>query len=331
MSFVVSLGSNFAFSVETNESFLNASFRSDLTLPYSCGIGRCSACKCKILSGTSVSFIDEIGLSSEQKKDGYILTCVRTPTSDVVLDIEDLSGLKLSRPRDFPCKIDKLYKLSNYVIAVHLRLPPASDFKYVAGQFIDINLNGVVRSYSIANSQSNNKIIELHIKYLDDGLLSNYWFKRAKVNDLLRLKGPLGTFCLRNVQSKHLLLIATGTGIAPIKAILEDLAKFDRNYFPAKISLYWGVRVKSDIYWNPSNLGLDLDFKPVMSRECGADGYMGYVQNLVIDEVNDFSNIVVYACGSATMISQSQKIFFNAGLSKSSFFSDAFIASGKHL
>jgi CDP-4-dehydro-6-deoxyglucose reductase, E3 len=138
----------------------------------------------------------------------------------------------------------------------------------------------------------------------------------------------MGTFCLRNVYSKHLLFLATGTGIAPIKAILEDLSRCDRNLLPAKISLYWGCRLKSDIYWGPDYLDIDFDFKPVLSREHGSDGYMGYIQDLVVNEVKNFSDVVVYACGSSAMISQSQNVLCKAGLPQSSFYSDAFVASG---
>lgn len=328
MSFKVSLGFDSSFLADPNESFLSASLRAGLTLPYGCGIGRCSTCKCKITSGISIPLADEIGLSAEDKKDGYILTCIRAPISNVVLDIEDLSFLRLPKPRDLPCKINKIDKLSDDVISVHLRLPSSSNFQYVAGQYIDINLNGVVRSYSIANTQSTDKVIELQIKYYENGVMSNFWFKHAKLNDLLRIKGPMGTFCLRNVHSKHLLFLATGTGIAPIKAILEDLTRFDRNLLPAKISLYWGVRLKSDIYWNPDYLNINLNFKPVLSREFGSDGYMGYIQDLVSAEIKNFTDVVVYACGSAAMISQSENILCKAGLPKSCFYSDAFVASG---
>ena len=328
MSFKVSLGFDTSFVAETNESFLSASLRAGLTLPYGCGVGQCSVCKCKIISGISIPLADEIGLSPEDKQDGYILTCVRSPISNVVLDIEELSFLRLSKPRYFPCKIDKIYKLSEDVISVYLRLPSSSNFQYVAGQYIDISLNGVVRSYSIANAQSTDKVIQLQIKNYKNGVMSNYWFKQAKINDLLRIKGPMGTFCLRNVYSKHLLFLATGTGIAPIKAILEDLSRFQKNLLPAKISLYWGGRLKSDIYWSPEYLDIDLDFKPVLSREFGSDGYMGYIQDLVADEITNFSDVVVYACGSVAMISQSQNILFKSGLPKSSFYSDEFVASG---
>ena len=328
MTFTVSLGSGASFVAEINESFLSASLRAGLTLPHGCGSGRCSACKCKLTSGNSIQLADEIGLSAEDKQDGYILTCIRSPLSNVVLDIEDLSFLRLPRSREFPCKINKIFKLSDSVISVFLRLPPSSDFQYLAGQYIDINLNGVVRSYSIANAQSSDKVIELQIKYYENGVMSDYWFNHAKLNDLLRIKGPMGTFCLRNVYSKHLLFLATGTGIAPIKAILEDLSRYDRNLLPAKISLYWGCRLKSDIYWDPDYLDIDFDFKPVLSREHGSDGYMGYIQDLVVDEVKNFSDVVVYACGSSAMISQSQNVLCKAGLPQSSFYSDAFVASG---
>jgi CDP-4-dehydro-6-deoxyglucose reductase len=247
----------------------------------------------------------------------------------VLLEIEDLSALNLPEVRTLPAKIHRLQRLATDVMGVHLRLPPNNDLKYCAGQYIDIiGSDGVKRSYSIANAPASEQLLEIHVKRVDGGHMSDYWFERAQVNDLLRIKGPLGTFCLRNVGVKHLIFLATGTGIAPIKAMLESFAIQDAINLPEKISLYWGVRHSSDLYWDPSKLNLTLHYRPILSREKNGSLQAGYVQEALLRDVQQFSGAVVYACGSPEMIADACKKLIQSGCLESQFFSDAFVASG---
>ncbi len=328
-SFLVHLQDGVSFSVEEGQSLLEGALQSTITLPYSCREGRCSACMCKVKQGETIPLQEETGLTADQKSQGWILSCVRSLRSDVVLDVEDLTSLNFHKAQTLPCKINKIIRLTDDVVNVHLRLPPTSSFQYNAGQYVDvIGADGVRRSYSIANAPLPDKILELQIKRVDAGAMSQYWFEKAKINDLLRIRGPLGTFCLRDIRGKHVILLATGTGIAPIKAILEHLRELDPVYQPQQISLYWGGRFASDQYWDPQELKVPMDYKFVLSREKNNSNNQGYVQDIVLRDISDFSNAVVYACGSTAMIADSQRRLVMSGLSASDFFADAFVVSG---
>ena len=223
-SFLVSLKDGGRFNVEEGQSLLEGALLSAVTLPYSCREGRCSACMCKVKQGETIPLQEETGLTADQKSQGWILSCVRSLKSDVVLDVEDLTALNFPKVQTLPCKINQIRRLADDVVNLHLRLPPTSNFQYNAGQYVDvIGSGGIRRSYSIANGPTADKTLELQIRRVDSGAMSEYWFEKAKINDLLRIRGPLGTFCLRDIRGKHVILLATGTGIAPIKAILEHL------------------------------------------------------------------------------------------------------------
>ena len=152
-----------SFEVGDNESILDAGLRAGLVLAYSCHTGRCSTCKGRVMHGTTVALHDEPGLSVQEKEQGWILTCVRTVATDAQIDVEDLGMMKLFPVRMIPARIDSIEPLSHDVLKVVLRLQPNSNFKYYAGQYVDvIGPAGVRRSYSIANAPDANKGIELH-------------------------------------------------------------------------------------------------------------------------------------------------------------------------
>ncbi len=323
----VSLRSGRTFSIESRSSILDAAARNSVSLPYSCKIGRCRTCKCKVITGETEALQEEIGLSAAEKAQGWVLSCVRTAVTNLSLDIEDLSGVALPEAKTLPCRINSIDKLAPDVVRVVLRLPPTTDFLFIPGQYIDvIGSGGVRRSYSLANASFTEKQLELHIRAVDGGAMSQYWFGHAKTNDLLRLNGPLGTFFLRDVAGLDLVFLATGTGIAPVKAMLESLC--DLASAPRSVTVLWGGRTPQDIYFDVTNIPGDFSFIPVLSR---ADeqwsGVRGHVQQALLSVLPALGQASVYACGSDAMIRDAQTILTAAGLPTNRFYSDAFVCS----
>ncbi len=326
---LVQTSSGKSFSAEQGETLLDAALRAKVTLAYSCRTGRCGTCKGKVRSGSTVVVHDELGLSDSERASGWILTCVRSAASVVDLEVEDLGDTELFPAKTMPCRIRSLERLSIDVVKVTLRLPPTADLKFHPGQYIEvIGQGGVRRSYSIANAPAVETHIELHIRQVPGGVMSTYWFEQAKVNDLLRLNGPLGTFFLREVGDIDLTFLATGTGIAPVKAMLESLAQRNALPAPRSISVFWGGRVPRDIYWDPADTRLDHQFIPVLSRT-SADwsGARGYVQQALLAQKREWGRTAVYACGSEAMIREARHQLVAAGLNERHFYSDAFVSS----
>jgi len=324
----ITIHDNKSFYCADSQTILDAARASGIGLEYSCRSGRCGVCKSLVLEGSSENIKPELSLSDSDQSRGYILTCCRTASSDLRLDADDLGRIGQIECKTLPCKIDKIGLVTDSIIEVVLRLPPTSALNYVPGQYIDVmGENGIRRSYSIANAPREDNKIVLQIRKVHDGVMSRYWFEEAKDNDLLRIEGPLGTFSLRDSSKPNLLLLATGTGIAPIKAMLEELDRAQEKRFN-RIDLYWGVRYPDEIYWIPRFDSLPIQLIRVISS-MNKDEVMEklYIQNAVIRNQLDLKNTTVYACGSELMIRDARKLLTENGLDSRHFYSDAFVSS----
>jgi CDP-4-dehydro-6-deoxyglucose reductase len=326
----ISLSTGFSFQSIGTATILDAGEKSSASLPYSCKTGRCSTCKCKVISGSTFAIHPELGLTEDEKADGWILSCVRSALTDLEIEVEDLGGRVLAKPKTLPCRISNIEFLGKDVIRVLLRLPPAADFSFIPGQYIDVvGPKGIRRSYSLANSSFKDKILELNIRAVDDGELSQYWFKQAKINDLLRINGPLGTFFLRESSNQNIVFLATGTGIAPVKSILESIPYLNPENQPKSVTVLWGGRNRQDLYMDFSAIQGKYQFIPVLSRASDDwNGARGYVQNVLLETKSDLHYSTIYACGSDAMIKSAKILLIDAGLPANRFYSDAFVSSG---
>lgn len=325
----VKLSNGREFLATAGVTLVDASLSAGISMPYSCKTGRCSTCKCKVLQGETTSLQTETGLTASEKAEGWILSCVRSAQTDVTLEVEDLDNVVLPPSKTLPCRISSIDRLATDVIRVTLRLPPTADFRSIPGQYIDvIGPGGVRRSYSLANANTADKILELHIRAVYGGVMSDYWFKQAKANDLLRFSGPLGTFFLRNLDQLHLVFLATGTGIAPVKAMLESLTNIAPEKAPQSVTVFWGGRRAEDLYFDPQAISAKHRFVPVLSRAAANwAGLTGYVQNALLATKPDLARTVVFACGSEAMIRSAKISLLAACLPGNRFFSDAFVPS----
>lgn len=329
MSFLVRINSNKSFEVTAGQNIWAAADVSGITIPYSCRTGRCSSCKCKVIKGDTLVLQPEIGLTAEEKAEGWILSCARTASTDLELEVDDISEYALPAAVTLPCRIQSIDTLAPDVLRIMLRLPPTSEFNFRPGQYIDAIAPGAVRrSYSLACANVTDKQLELHIRAVEGGAMSQYWFGQAKTNDLLRLNGPLGTFFLRETKGLDLVFLATGTGLAPIKAILESMASLSAELQPRSVTVLWGGRKVEDLYFDMSSIKVKHHYVPVLSRaESDWSGVRGYVQQALLSMRSDLSNAAVYACGSNVMIKDAKASITAAGLPTHRFYSDAFVCS----
>jgi CDP-4-dehydro-6-deoxyglucose reductase len=326
---VLTLTSGKVFQSAQGVSILDAATQGKIIIPYSCKTGRCSTCKCKVVTGETKALVAEFGLTDMEKAEGWILSCARTATTDVVLEVEDLGGVLLPEARTQACRISSLHKLAPDVIKVVLRMPPGVALNFIPGQYIDIiGPGGIRRSYSLANAPRADNTLDLHIKALDNGAMSQYWFNQSAKDDLLRLHGPQGTFFLRTIAKRDLIFLATGTGLAPVKAMLEALPSLAADQQPRSITVMWGGRYEHDLYFDMAALPNIQKYIPVLSRaDATWEGERGYIQDALLRQTSDLRNGVVYACGSDTMINSAKSALMTAGLPSQHFYSDAFVCS----
>lgn len=328
--FQITLKNGKSFTCDSNTTVFEAAKKNGIILEHSCLIARCRSCAVQVESGTSIDKLDDLVLSAEEKSNNWTLSCNTIPTSDLVLDLEDLGGIQIFEKKIIPAKIQAINKLNDTVIEVSLRLPPNSNFGYNSGQYVNLTKGSIKRSYSVANAYAESGLLTFFIKKYESGQMSDYWFKEAKENDLLRIEGPLGSFFLRESEVENIIFLATGTGIAPIKAILESIIESPKKLSNKKIWIFSGARNENDIFWQPNELNGTSNFKyiPVLSRASEDwKGEKGYVQDILIKQNIPLEKAQVYACGSSNMIESAKKLLIKKGLNKENFFSDAFVAT----
>ena len=320
------------FAAEADETLLDAALRQGLTLPYGCKDGACGSCKGKVLAGTvDHGKSQDHALKPEEKAAGLTLYCCAHAESDLVIECKQLGSVNDIPVKTLPSRIEKLEKLAPDVIEMHLRLPANERLQFWAGQYIDILLkDGKKRSFSLANAPHDDAVLQLHIRYVPGGLFTEQVFSTMKVRDILRFNGPHGTFYLREDSKKPMILLAGGTGFAPIKAIVEHAIaeKCERT-----IHIYWGAKAKVDLYQNAlpeqwASAQANINYVPVLS-EPGADdawtGRTGFVHQAVIADFPDLSGYQVYACGSPVMIEVAKRDFITTcQLPEEAFFADVF-------
>lgn len=312
---------------ESGISILDLALSQGLVLEHSCKNGLCGVCKAQVIEGQTEIIIDELSLPEEEQKAGFILTCCRSVIGDVYLELEDLPQLANIKVQILPVRIDSLEKMSNNIINVVLRFPPTVNINFLEGQYIDVIESGALkRSYSVASTSLSNKVALL-IKKVDGGVMSDYWFNKAAVNDLLRIEGPKGSFFLRN-SNNPLVFLATGTGIAPMMSILNRLDEDDDFIQLHEVYLFWGNRSPEDFIWEPEFKKLKVNVEYVLSvKHEHWLGEVGYVQDVALSKIENIAEFDVYACGSHNMVLSAKQDCLQAGLNESSFYSDSFVQS----
>lgn len=328
--FQITLKNGKSFCCESNNTIFEGAKKVGIILEHSCLSARCRSCAVKIISGNTIDKFDDLVLSNEDKLNHWTLSCNAFPLSDVVLDVEDLGEIQIFDKVILPAKIQSICMLNENVLKLIIRFPPNTNFGFNSGQYVNIIRGEIKRSYSISNSYQLDGMLTFFIKKYKNGLMSNYLFEIAKVNDLLRVEGPLGSFFLRESDKENIIFLATGTGIAPIKAILESLSKSENKFMNKNLWLFVGARSENDLIWNPSDLTfiINLIYIPVLSRASKEwKGEKGYVQDIVLEHKISLEKSQVYACGSNVMIESAKKILIGNGLNRTHFFSDAFVQS----
>jgi len=334
MTFQISiLPSGRTFTVNEGEAMLSAGIRQGIGLPYGCKDGACGSCKCKKIEGTVVHGVHQSkALSEEEEANGYVLTCCGIPQSDVVLESRQVTEAGAFPIRKMPARVGALRRASHDVMVIHLQLPANDPFVYHAGQYIEfIMRDGNRRSYSMANARHNGPGVELHIRHMPGGKFTDHVFSNMKEKEIQRVEGPFGSFYLREDSSKPMVLLASGTGFAPIKALIEHM-QFQGITRPA--TLYWGGRRPDDLYmrdWVQEKLREmpNLQYVPVISNATPEDawtGRTGFVHKAVLEDFPDLSGYQVYACGAPIVIDSARLDYSElAGLPEDEFYADSFI------
>ncbi|MBI3560862.1 MAG: CDP-6-deoxy-delta-3,4-glucoseen reductase [Gammaproteobacteria bacterium] len=318
------------FSAHPEDTVLHAAQRVGIDLPYGCRNGLCGMCKARLLSGQIHYRQEAAGLTETERAEHYILCCSAQPRSDLTLSIAPVSPASPFQKRRTPVRVETIQRLNHDVLQVKLKLPDSIRFAFHAGQYIDFILkDGRRRSFSIASAPQDSTHIELHIRHIDGGRFTGEIFDHIKVDDLFRIEGPLGSFYLRDTSARPVILMAGGTGFAPLKSIIEDsLARG----IPRLLYLYWGARGLRDLYQHAlasdwATRHPQIRYIPVLSEPDPEDhwqGRTGLVHTAVAADFPDLSGYEVYGSGPPAMVYAGRDAFMHNHLPRHQYFSDAF-------
>jgi CDP-4-dehydro-6-deoxyglucose reductase len=320
------------FQTEDGEAILAGALRNGFVLPYGCKNGACGSCKGKIVSGAvDYGVYQKKALTDEEKAHGKALFCQAKPLGDVVIEARAIGAVKGIQVKTLPCRVQKMERLADDVMVLHLKLPANERLVYLAGQFIEFLLkDGSRRSFSMGNPPHDAELVQLHVRQVAGGQFTEHVFNKMKERDILRFEGPLGTFFLREESAKPVVFVASGTGFAPIKAIIEDML---HRAIARPMTLYWGGRRPKDLYmnalaerWAAAQPG--FRYLPVISDAAPEDKWTartGFVHRAVMEDFPDLSGHQVYACGVPIMVDSARKDFTAAcALPEDEFYADSF-------
>ena len=324
------------FSADPDKSVLDAALAAGILLPYSCRSGACSTCKARVMSGTveggnSAAQI----LTPEEIREGFTLLCQARATSDLVIESREIRLASDIQIRKLPSRVTSIERPTADVALLKLQLPATESFRFYAGQYVEIILkDGKRRSYSMANPPHDAAALELHIRHLPGGLFTDHVFgagaTQMKEREILRVEGPFGSFFLRDDSDLPIVMLASGTGFAPIKAIIEHMA---HQNIRRPVTLYWGGRRPSDLYMSElaqhwAKTLPNFKFIPVVSDALPEDGWTGrtgFVHRAVMEDFPSLMGHQVYACGAPIVVESARREFVTqCALPDEAFFADAF-------
>ena len=336
MTFTVTVqASGHRFEVGDDETVLAAASRAGIGLPYGCKNGACGSCRGRVVEGRVVHAPHAASaLSAEDEARGNALFCSARPESDLVIEVREVRGIGEIPIKKLPARVAALARAAPDVAVIRLQLPAAERLQYLPGQYVEIILkDGRRRAYSIANAPGIEDQVELHVRHTPGGAFTDHVFgagaTQMKERDILRFEGPLGTFFLRDDSNKPIVMVASGTGFAPIKAIVEYAIL---KALTRPITLYWGGRRPHDLYQDALARSWvdalpDFRYIPVVSDATDEDawrGRSGFVHGAVMEDFEDLSKVQVYACGAPIVVDSARREFVERGLPEDEFFADAF-------
>ena len=320
------------FACEADDTVLGAAIKAGIGLPYGCKNGACGSCKGKVVAGAvEHKAHQQRALTADEKEQGYALFCCATASADLVIEAREVGGSSDYPVRKMPSRVSTIERVAPDVVIITLQLPANEALAYRAGQYIEFMLrDGKRRSYSLANAPSLEAPLSLHIRHMPGGLFTEQVFGTMKERDILRFEGPMGTFFLREDSDKPIVMLASGTGFAPIKALVEHMIHLKST---RPVALYWGGRRPQDLYmqalcreWEASLP--NFRYVPVVSDALPEDGWSGrrgFVHAAVMEDFPDLSGHQVYACGAPVVVDSARRDYVaKCGLPAEEFFADAF-------
>lgn len=334
MTFTVHIeGSEAQFACEPHETLIDAALRQGFELPYSCRKGVCGNCRGQLLQGSLAQAQALTAVEAEPLGRDEHLFCHSRPTSDVRIRPRHWQRSDPQARQTLQARVFRITAAASDVSLLQLRFAPGVRVKFLPGQYLHLVLpDGQRRAYSMANAPHDNDGVLLHIRHVPGGHFSTQVLPRLQPGDSLTVELPFGDFWWRETRDRPLIMVAGGTGLAPLQSILTHMV---RRKIDRPISLYWGARQPEGLYAQDAVAKWQralprLRYEPVVSEPApGWSGRSGPVHQAVLADHSDLSGHDVYACGAPAMVQALRSACCHERqLPSDSFFSDAFVHQG---
>ncbi len=316
------------FPVELGQTILDAALARDLSYPHGCRSGNCGACKSELLSGeVEMSPYSEYALTQAEKDGGLILACRAVPWSDCAVKFLEFDDTVAHPLRHLVCRVSAVDNLTHDIKRVRLKILEGGPYDFTAGQYASLTFPGLpARDYSMAN-RPGEATLEFHIRLLPGGAVTPFVAKRLKVGDKIKVFGPHGTSYLRERHSGPILALAGGSGLAPIKSIVETALAAGATQ---PIHLYLGVRDERDLYLEDHFKKLaskhkNLAFWPVLSDPSKpTKRRTGFLANAVRQDFTNLDGAKAYLAGPPVMVETAVAALESLGMRRQDCHADAF-------
>jgi naphthalene 1,2-dioxygenase ferredoxin reductase component len=311
---------------EAGDTILASLLRAGVPFPFSCQAGNCGTCKCELVSGDVLELeYSEHALSAQERARGLILACRTQVWDDTVVRRIDAEELVMHPSRVMRCRVLQIEALTHDIRGVRLAVEAGGPMTFSAGQYAEVEFApGLSRHYSMANTPDVPELV-FHVRHMPGGRSSAFVANRLRVGDKVKVSGPLGVSYLRQHHRGPVLLIAGGSGLAPIESILCTLLARDHA---APVRLYFGVRSERDVYHEPLLKDLaarhaHFTYQVVLSEEIGARGRRyGLVHEAI--EAPLPPDLMAYLAGPPVMVEAATARLRAEGLTVRQIHADAF-------
>jgi CDP-4-dehydro-6-deoxyglucose reductase/ferredoxin-NAD(P)+ reductase (naphthalene dioxygenase ferredoxin-specific) len=313
--------------VEAGDTILASLLRAGVPFPFSCQAGNCGTCKCELVSGDVLELEhSEHALAPEERAKGIVLACRTQVWDDAVVRRIDAEELVLHPSRVMRCRVVEVEDLTHDIKGVRLAVEAGGPFLFSAGQYAQVEFApGLSRHYSMANTPRDAELV-FHIRHMPGGRTSAYVATQLKAGDKVKVSGPLGVAYLRDQHTGPVLLVAGGSGLAPIQSILRTM--LERGH-EAGVALYFGVRSERDLYHEALLKDLaarhpNFSYQVVLSEQKGASGRRYGPVHQAIDLPPDPGAVMAYLAGPPVMVEAATALLASHGLAPRQIHADAF-------
>jgi CDP-4-dehydro-6-deoxyglucose reductase/ferredoxin-NAD(P)+ reductase (naphthalene dioxygenase ferredoxin-specific) len=314
--------------VEIGQTILEAALAAGLPYPHGCRSGNCGACKSELIEGdVELSPYSEYALSAAERGQGLILACRAVTWSDAAVRWLDPNETVAHPIRHMDCTVTELKQATHDIRIVRLAIERGGPFDFSAGQYAQVTFDDLPpRDFSMA-SRPDDPVIEFHIRTTPGGAVSPYVATELAVGETVKVEGPYGAAHLREGHRGPIVALAGGSGLAPIKAIVEEALTQGMGQ---PITLYFGARAERDLYLESHFVALsethaNLTFVPVLSEPDGAtERRTGYLADALAADFPDLDGAKAYLAGPPVMVETCTEALRRLGVRRQDVHADAF-------